>query len=216
MQQVQWQAIYLHGKGGNAREVEHYRALLPGWRVTGFDYRAQTPWEAREEFLPYFEAARREGTKLLLIANSIGAFFAMQALDETQVDRALFISPVVDMEQLIEAMMAGAGVTEPELRQWGEIKTEFGETLSWRYLQDVRQHPIQWRVPTAILYGSGDALMPRETVEAFARRTGAALTVMENGEHWFHTEEQMQVLDGWVRANTAELAAEPTEREVMD
>lgn len=216
MQQVQWQAIYLHGKGGNAQEAEHYRALLPGWRVTGFDYRAQTPWEAREKFLPYFEVARREGTKLLLIANSIGAFFAMQALDETQVDRALFISPVVDMEQLIEAMMAGAGVTEPELRQRGEIKTEFGETLSWRYLQDVRQHPIQWRVPTAILYGSGDALMPRETVEAFARRTGAALTVMENGEHWFHTEEQMQVLDGWVRANTAELAAEPTEREVMD
>lgn len=216
MQQVQWQAIYLHGKGGNAREAEHCRALLPGWRVTGFDYRAQTPWEVREEFLPYFEAARREGTKLLLIANSIGAFFAMQALDETQVDRALFISSVVDMEQLIEAMMAGAGVTEPELRQRGEIKTEFGETLSWRYLQDVRQHPIQWRVPTAILYGSGDALMPRETVEAFARRTGAALTVMESGEHWFHTEEQMQVLDGWVRANTADLAAEPTEREVMD
>ena len=131
-------------------------------------------------------------------------------------DRALFISPVVDMEQLIEAMMAGAGVTEPELRQRGEIKTEFGETLSWRYLQDVRQHPIQWRVPTAILYGSGDALMPRETVEVFVRRTGAALTVMEGGEHWFHTEEQMQVLDAWVRANTAELAAEPTEREVMD
>ena len=216
MQQVQWQAIYLHGKGGNAQEAEHYRALLPGWRVTGFDYRAQTPWAAREEFLPYFEAARREGTKLLLIANSIGAFFAMQALDETQVDRALFISPVVDMEQLIKAMMAGAGVTEPELRQRGEIKTEFGETLSWRYLQDVRQHPIQWRVPTAILYGSGDALMPRETVEAFARRTGAALTVMEGGEHWFHTEEQMQVLDGWVRANTADLAAEPTEREETD
>lgn len=216
MQQVQWQAIYLHGKGGNAREAEHYRALLSGWRVTGFDYRAQTPWEARAEFLPYFEAARREGTKLLLIANSIGAFFAMQALDETQVDRALFISPVVDMEQLIETMMAGEGITEPELRQRGEIKTEFGETLSWRYLQDVRQHPIQWRVPTAILYGSGDALMPRETVEAFARRTGAALTVMEGGEHWFHTEEQMQVLDGWVRANTAELAAEPTEREETD
>lgn len=216
MQTAQWQAVYLHGKGGNAREAEHYRALLPGWRVTGLDYRAQTPWEAREEFLAYFKAARRDGTKVLVIANSIGAFFAMQALDETRVDRALFVSPVVDMERLIETMMAGEGVTEPELRQRGEIRTEFGETLSWRYLQDVRQHPIRWRVPTAILYGSGDALMPRETVEAFARRTGAALTVMENGEHWFHTEEQMQVLDGWVRANTAELAAEPTEREVMD
>lgn len=143
MQTAQWQAVYLHGKGGNAREAERYWALLPGWRVTGLDYRAQTPWEAREEFLAYFKAARRDGTKVLVIANSIGAFFAMQALDETRVDRALFVSPVVDMERLIETMMAGEGITEPELRQRGEIKTEFGETLSWRYLQDVRQHPIR-------------------------------------------------------------------------
>lgn len=74
MQTAQWQAVYLHGKGGNAREAEHYRALLPGWRVTGLDYRAQTPWEAREEFLAYFKAARRDGTKVLVIANSIGRF----------------------------------------------------------------------------------------------------------------------------------------------
>ena len=216
MQTAQWQAVYLHGKGGNAREAERYRALLPGWRVTGLDYRAQTPWEAREEFLAYFKADRRDGTKVLVIANSIGAFFAMQALDETRVDRALFVSPVVDMERLIETMMAGEGITEPELRQRGEIKTEFGETLSWRYLQDVRQHPIRWRVPTAIFYGSGDALMPRETVEAFARRTGATLTVMEGGEHWFHTKAQMQFLDAWVRANTVDLAEEPDERKKTD
>ncbi len=216
MQTAQWQAVYLHGKGGNAREAERYRALLPGWRVTGLDYRAQTPWEVREEFLAYFKAARRDGTKVLVIANSIGAFFAMQALDETRVDRALFVSPVVDMERLIETMMAGEGITEPELRQRGEIKTEFGETLSWQYLQDVRQHPIRWRVPTAILYGSGDALMPRETVEAFARRTGATLTVMEGGEHWFHTKAQMQFLDAWVRANTVDLAEKPDERKKTD
>ena len=43
MQTAQWQAVYLHGKGGNAREAERYRALLPGWRVMGLDYRAQTP-----------------------------------------------------------------------------------------------------------------------------------------------------------------------------
>ncbi len=189
---------------------------FPGWRVTRLDYRAQTPWEVREEFLAYFKAARRDGTKVLVIANSIGAFFAMQALDETRVDRALFVSPVVDMERLIETMMAGEGITEPELRQRGEIKTEFGETLSWRYLQDVRQHPIRWRVPTAILYGSGDALMPRETVEAFARRTGATLTVMEGGEHWFHTKAQMQFLDAWVRANTVDLAEKPDERKKTD
>jgi hypothetical protein len=29
-------------------------------------------------------------------------------------------------------------------------------------------------------------------------RYGAELTVMEEGEHWFHTDEQMRFLDNWV------------------
>jgi len=27
---------------------------------------------------------------------------------------------------------------------------------------------------------------------------GAELTVMEEGEHWFHTDEQMRFLDNWI------------------
>ena len=42
--------VYVHGKGGSAEEAEHYSALFPDSEVLGFDYRAQTPWEAREEF----------------------------------------------------------------------------------------------------------------------------------------------------------------------
>ena len=30
------------------------------------------------------------------------------------------------------------------------------------------------------------------------RRRGAPLTVMENGERWFHTKEQMAFLERWV------------------
>ena len=42
--------IYVHGKGGSAAEAEHYRQLFPDSEVIGFDYHAQTPWEAKEEF----------------------------------------------------------------------------------------------------------------------------------------------------------------------
>ena len=38
-----------------------------------------------------------------------------------------------------------------------------------------------------------------ETVRAFAEQHDAVLIVMENGEHWFHTDEQMQFLDDWIR-----------------
>lgn len=92
---------------------------------------------------------------IILIANSIGAFFAMNADIEKQIDHAYFISPIADMEKLITDMMVWAGVTESELRERRVIHTDFGEDLSWEYLCYVRKHPVSWNVPTDILYGSG-------------------------------------------------------------
>ena len=42
--------IYIHGKGGNAEEAEHYKSLFSENDVIGFDYRSQNPWEAKGEF----------------------------------------------------------------------------------------------------------------------------------------------------------------------
>jgi len=63
----------------------------------------------------------------------------------------------------------------------------------------VRENPVTWQVPTAILYGAGDHLTSYAAVSEFAGKTGASLTVMENGEHWFHTDGQMAFLDNWLR-----------------
>ena len=192
--------IYVHGKGGSAEEAGHYKPLFPQSEVIGFDYHAQTPWEAKAEFPQFFAQQRKRCDRLELIANSIGAFFSMSSLDESLVDRAYFISPVVDMEKLIGGMMTWAGVTEQALAEKLEIPTSFGETLSWNYLCYVREHPISWPVPTRILYGQHDSLTAPETIAAFAKQTGAELTVMPGGEHWFHTEKQMQFLDRWITA----------------
>ncbi len=190
--------IYLHGKGGSAKEADQYKTLFPNSEVIGFDYRSRTPWEAKEEFPAFFVTQRERSDRLILIANSIGTFFAMSALDETLVDRAFFISPIVDMESLICKMMLGANVTETELEEKGTILAKQGETLSWNYLRYVRKHPIFWNVPTSILYGGHDNLTSLETVSAFAERHPAKLTVMPGGEHWFHTQEQMDFLTKWL------------------
>lgn len=34
--------------------------------------------------------------------------------------------------------------------------------------------------------------------EDFAKSTGADLTVMPGGEHWFHTDEQTEFRNGWL------------------
>ena len=193
------QILYIHGKGGNAEEAAHYRPLFPGCRVIGFDYRAQTPWEASDEFPCLYDRYCRDHAAVTLIANSIGAYFAMCALSEKPIARALFISPIVDMARLITDMMSWAQVTEESLEKQKTIPTAFGETLSWDYLCYVREHPPAWSVPTRILYGGRDTLTSRKTIDAFSARTGASLTVMEDGGHWFHTAEQLAFLDRWIR-----------------
>lgn len=193
--------IYVHGKGGSAKEAERYKPLFRGAEVIGFDYRAETPWDAKEEFSRFFAEQRRHCGSLTLIANSIGAFFSMHSQSEALIDKAYFISPIVNMENLIGNMMKWAGVTEEELAEKSLIPTEFGETFSWEYLCYVRKHPITWRVPTRILYGGQDNLTPPEIISAFAKQSGAELTVMPDGEHWFHTEEQLRFLDRWILDN---------------
>lgn len=191
--------IYIHGKGGNAEEAEHYRSLFPNCDVIGFEYKAQTPWEAAVELPKLFDAACEKYAAVVLVANSIGAYFAMNALWDKPIETAYFISPVVDMPRLITDMMTWADVTEDELREKGKIETAFGETLSWDYLCYARKHPVRWSIPTHILYGEKDNLTSLQTISAFAEQIHATLTVMPGGEHWFHTEEQVAFLEQWIK-----------------
>ena len=191
--------LYIHGKGGSPAEAAHYQPFFPGDTVLGMQYTTATPWDAKAEFPGAFDALCKPDRPVVLIANSIGAFFAMHTLADKPIERAFFISPIVDMEQLIANMLHFAGETEETLREMQVIHTDFGETLSWAYLTYVRTHPIRWHIPTHILYGGRDDLTAPDTMSAFAKRIGAALTVMPDGEHWFHTEAQMRFLDGWLR-----------------
>ena len=196
--------LYLPGKDGSALEGEHFKPLFPDCEVVGLDYRTSTPWETGAEISGAVTNLKDRYQSIALIANSIGAFFSMNAGIDRMISKAWFISPVVDMEKLIRDMMARANVTEEELESKRELPTSFGEKLSWEYLRYVRAHPVRWEVPTEILYGRNDELTSYETIREFAEKQGAGLTVMENGEHWFHTEAQMRFLDEWIKRTLGE------------
>ena len=167
--------VYIHGQGGSAAESEHYRTLLPDCEIIGIDYQAHTPWDAEAELHDAVADLKSHCDNIILIANSIGAYYAMAAHLDQLVNVAFFISPVVDLEELN------------------------GVTLSDECLCYVRNHPIKWNVPTYILYGSDDHLIPFEAINDFAEEHNATLTVMDGGEHWFHTDEQMRFLDNWIK-----------------
>ena len=204
--------LYIHGKMGRKEEAAHlaeivypmgYQVLsidLPGHGERTGEMERFVPWEVVPELQAVYANTQKRWKKISLYANSIGAYFSLLALRDAKLEKSLFVSPILDMEKLIRDMMCWAGVTQEQLKEAGEIPTAFGETLSWSYLTYAAEHRItEWDSPTAILYAGHDHLTARETVDGFAKRFGCTVTLMENGEHWFHTEEQLAVLDAWLR-----------------
>ena len=191
--------LYIHGKGGSSAEAEQYRKFCPDFDVIGVDYDGDFPWTAQKAIRRVWDREAEKYGRIVIMANSIGAYFAMNALQNCAIEKALFLSPILDMEQLILGRMRAAGISESELREKGEIPCDFGEPLSWKYLCFVREHPVVWDVPTEILLAGNDPFTPRRTADAFAAAHPAKVTVMENGGHWFHTGEQLAFLENWLK-----------------
>ena len=191
--------IYIHGKYGTAEEAEHYKKIFNEADIIGFEYISEYPWDFQKEFLNFIDNIYTKYKKISIIANSIGAYFTMLSLTNKKIEKAFFISPIVDMEKLITDMMVSENITEEELYKKKKIKTSFGETLSWDYLTFARKNPIEWNIPTYILYGENDDLTSYETILNFTNKSKANLTIMKGGEHWFHTDEQMEFLDNWIK-----------------
>ncbi|PWJ52122.1 alpha/beta hydrolase [Faecalicatena contorta] len=203
--------LFLHGQGGNKEEASAIAEIAcpAGWQVLGIDLPGHgertdsdnfVPWTVVPELRWVFDNMKFKYKHIALRANSIGAWFGMLAFTDKPLVQALFVSPILDMELLIQNMMQWAGVTKERLQRDKIIPTDFGQTLSWKYLTWVQEHPItNWRHPTKILYAGQDNLTERHVVDTFISHFGGELTVMENGEHWFHTPEQLETVEKWMR-----------------
>ena len=191
--------IYIHGKYGTVEEAEYYKKFFNEADIIGFEYTSEYPWDFQKEFSNFIENIYTKYKKISIIANSIGVYFTMLSLTNKNIEKAFFISPIVDMEKLITDMMVSENITEEELYKKKKIKTSFGEILSWDYLTFARKNPIEWNIPTYILYGENDDLTSYETILNFTNKSKANLTIMRDGEHWFHTDEQIEFLNNWIK-----------------
>ena len=203
--------LFLHGQDGNKEEAETFAEIAcpAGWQVLGIDLPGHGersdmenffPWAVVPELRQVFDYMKSKYTCIALQANSIGAWFGMLAFADKPLVQALFVSPILDMERLIQNMMQWAGVTKERLQKDRVVSTDFGHTLSWEYLTWVQKHPVtHWSAPTKILYAGQDNLTERSVIDAFVSRFDCELAVMEDGEHYFHTPEQLAVLKEWER-----------------
>jgi pimeloyl-ACP methyl ester carboxylesterase len=205
--------IEIHGNLSNKEDTVisemARKAVKKGCRALSFDLpmhgdRANEDFECNPEncvgdLMAVYQYARSITTDISLFACSMGAYFSLLAYHDLALRQALFLSPVVDMEHIIRNMMENAGVTEDRLKADKKILVPGGPALDWDYFSYVRTHPVtfDWKTPTAILYGSDDFLTSREEITSFAAGIHADLQILEHGEHFFHTEEQLGVFSEW-------------------
>ena len=194
--------IYIHGKGGNADDSEYFKPLFPKYDILGFDYKSENPWDAEKEYKEYFTALSKKYSSITVIASSLGAFLLMASDISNLINKAFFVSPIVNMECIIVGMMLQANISEEELKNKGIIYVSPETTLSWKYLEWARKHTIIWNVPTFILYGEKDHFQTLDTIKEFAESIKADLTIMPDGEHWFHTNEQNEFRWNWFKKYT--------------
>ncbi len=206
--------IYVHGLCGCKEEAESFSSIVcpRGWQVLSLDLPGHgerkhdtdgfVPWQVVPELQSVLAYAQTRWERIAVRATSIGAWFCMMSFENEPLERCLFVSPVPDMNYLIENMMRQAGITDEQLKKEQIISTQSGQALSWKYLTYVREHPIvNWEKPTRILYAENDNLIDLSVVDDFSRRFHCHLTIMKGGEHWFHTPEQLAVLHSWIEEN---------------
>lgn len=184
-------------------------ATAKGYQVLSFDLpehgarKAEStlckPQACVGELQQVLQYAKTLATEISLFACSMGAYFSLLAYANEAMQQALFLSPVVDMARIIHNMMLWFNVSEAHLKAEQQIPTPAGQTLYWDYYTYVQQHPITaWPTPTWVLYGGQDTISERSCVQQFAKQYTAHLTILEDAEHFFHTEAQLQQYTQWL------------------
>lgn len=204
--------VHVHGKMSRKEYAESFAAIAEtkGYQTLSFDLpehgertdsKRCDVWDGVSDLRTISDYAFANWERVSLYACSIGAYFSLNAYNTMPFEKALFQSPIVDMERLVKNMMLWSGVTEAELESKKEIPSPV-DTLRWDYYQYIISHPItQWNIPTAILYGGKDNLQPEESVRAFAEKFGCSLTVSENSEHPFMAQSDALIVENWLCRN---------------
>lgn len=205
--------IAIHGNQSNKEdiviEILAKIAVNKGYQVISFDLPKHGDRVSENtlckvqncvsELLKVYNFVSERYEEINVWACSLGAYFSLAAYQQVDFKQCLFLSPVVDMQRLIENMMSWFNVCEKDLKEQMVIETPIGETLYYDYYCYVKEHPIiKWNKQTMILYGQKDNLCEYEYIQKFTKRFKCDLKIMENGEHFFHLDNQLEFYQKWL------------------
>ena len=189
--------IYIHGLYGNKDEADFYSFYSNRYDVIGLDYRDGNPWEVKDKIVEEFSEISKKYKEVYVIANSIGAFYTYMYLSIFNIKKAFFISPLVNMKEVIEGMMKQHKISLETLENKKFITLDNGQSLSYIFYQSLKEKD-NWATKTHVLYGEKDKLVNQKSILNFISNHNSSLTIMKNGEHYFHTPSQLRFVKKWI------------------
>ena len=199
-QKVKRVAVYIHGLKGSSKEANDYKFLKGQYDVVGLDYEDGNPWELKETIQKEFKKLIKGYQEVIVIANSIGAFYACEYLSDFKIKQAFFISPIVSMLQTIVDLMNLYEIKDRDLKRKKFIKLDNGTMLSYDFYQHVSTEDDHWKVPTEILYGAYDQEIYILSVTEFLENHPLCrLTIKNESEHFFESQEEKLFIKNWIK-----------------
>ena len=189
--------VYIHGLHGDSAEADFYSFLLNKYDVIGLDYKDGNPWEVKDKIIHEFNEIAKKYKSIYIIANSIGSFYTYRYLSSFKIEKAFFISPLVDMKAMIEGLMKQYKISLDILKTRKIISFDNGQTLSYDFYESLKEKD-NWNIKTHILYGEKDKIVDKDSIFNFVVHHNSSLTIMENGEHYFHTPSQLRFIKKWI------------------
>ena len=171
--------LFVHGLHGHKEEALVFAevAVPKGYQVMGIDLPVERkPWEVLPLLNDICDYLYDNWQSVSVRANSIGSWFTLLAFQSKKVEQALLVSPILDMKRFVELMPQ----REDDYYEW------------------VVNNPMtSWVAPTYILRPEVDLIVNEEVCYDFISQHQCQVTIMPDGEHWFHTPEQLAFLKAW-------------------
>ncbi len=205
--------IHVHGKMSKKESAEDFAKIanFKGYQVISFDlpehgertdleYKCNV-WNGIRDLEEIYNFSKENWKEINLFACSLGAYFSLLTYKDFHIKKALFQSPILNMNYLINNMFNWFNIPEEELKDKKLIETPI-DTMSWEYYEFVKENPInKWEFPTFIIYGTKDNLQNIKVIEDFCSKFKCSLTIGENFEHYFCKENELEFFYNWLEKN---------------
>lgn len=208
--------MYVHGKMGSKEDAKTFAEIAQekGYQTVSFDlpehgerktsfYKCDI-YNCIKDTNIVAEYILKTWNTVSLMAVSLGAQISLQCFKDLKSDKfekTHFMSPITNMNYLIQQMFTWFNITEEMLKAKKIINTPV-DTMTIDQFNFYKENPVtKWPFKTNILFAAKDNMQTYEIQKNFTDTFGGTLTVSENSEHPFMKEEDGPIVKKWFEEN---------------